>query len=407
MRILMLAPRAPYPADHGAALRNLYLLKWLSRAHEVSLVSFGNPSDSGVIRALEEYARRVRLVTPPRRSASRRLWSLAASREPDLADRLWSPALVRCLQELLEATAFDLVQIEGLEMYGLWAGACAGRHGVGPVVVLDEHNAEYSLQQTASQVSRRAGAWLPAFYSLVQARRLRRYEQRACQTVHGVVTVSEDDQRSLKVLYPRLRSCVVPNGIDTTHYVARDRQTDGATVLFIGKMDYRPNLDAVRWLCAEIWPSVRAALPNARLLVVGRDLGPGIRALAPIPGVEIIGGVPDERPWFDRADALVVPMRMGSGVRLKVLQAMAMGVPVVSTSLGVAGVDVENGRDFLLADSAGDFGRQIIRLLKNPALGRALGDSARELARARYDWRAIVPALNDFYEELTGAPSSR
>jgi sugar transferase (PEP-CTERM/EpsH1 system associated) len=407
MRILMLTPRAPYPADHGAALRNLYLLKSLSRRHEVTLMTFGNPADVAAIHVLQEYARRVRVVPPPRRSPWSRLVALGISRQPDLARRLWSPALVARLRETLEESTFDLVQIEGLEMFGLWSGARAGRRGIGPLVVLDEHNAEYTLQHTAGQVSLRARAWLPALYSFVQARRLRRYEQQACRAVHGVVMVSKVDEESLRLLYPQLRACVVPNGVDTTHYFAGDRQTDGATVLFIGKMDYRPNLDAINWFCATIWPAVRAALPKARLLIVGRDVSPELQPLARVPGVEIVGAVPDERPWFDRSDLLVVPMRMGSGVRLKVLQAMAMGVPVVSTSLGMTGVDAGDGTHYLLADTPKEFARQIIRALEDPSLRQTLGHEARKLVCERYDWQVIVPRLDHFYEELTGVSGSR
>ncbi|HVC32670.1 MAG TPA: glycosyltransferase [Chloroflexota bacterium] len=407
MRILMLTPRAPYPADHGAALRNLSLLKWLSRRHEVSLMTFGNPDDTNVAHVLQEYARRVRVVPPPRRSRLHRLIGLGASRQPDLARRLWSPVLVARLREMLEQFAFDLVQIEGLEMFGLWAGACAGRRGIGPIVVLDEHNAEYSLQHTTWQVSLRARDWLPAFYSLVQAQRLRRYERQACRTVHGVIMVSTADEASLRSLYPQVRSCVVPNGVDTTHYCAGGRETDGATVLFIGKMDYRPNVDAIRWFCSDIWPAVRTEIPHARLLVVGRDLGPEHQPLAKVPGIQLVGAVPDERPWFDRSDLLVVPMRMGSGTRIKVLQAMAMGVPVVSTVLGISGVTAVNGSHYLLADSAAEFARQIVVALKNPALRRALGETARQLASEQYDWTTIAPRLDHFYEELIGVSGSR
>ncbi|MGH2461906.1 MAG: glycosyltransferase [Chloroflexota bacterium] len=407
MRILMLAPHTPYPADHGAALRNLYLLKWLSRRHEVSLVAFGNPSDLGVTRVLQEYARRVQVVAPPQRSPLRRLVALGTSRQPDLVRRLWSPDLIASLRSTLEQSIFDLVQIEGLEMFGLWAGACAGRRGIGPVVVLDEHNAEYSLQHTAWKVSLRARAWLPALYSLIQARRLRQYEQNACRSVHGVVMVSTSDEQSLRALYPRLRACVVPNGVDTTHYFAGERKGDGATVLFIGKLDYRPNVDAINWLCFEIWPAVRAAIPHARLLIVGRDLGRAGQVLAQVPGVEIVGAVPDERPWFDRSDLLAVPMRMGSGVRLKVLQAMAMGVPVVSTSLGMAGVDAVDGVNYLRADRASEFAAKIVAALRDPALRNALGENSRRLACEQYDWQAVAPRLDHFYEELTGAQGSR
>jgi glycosyltransferase involved in cell wall biosynthesis len=402
MRVLMLAPRAPFPADHGAALRNFYLLRWLSRQHEVSLVAFGNPADTAAMRVLQEYAREVVILSPPRWTLPERMVTLFVSLEPDLARRLWSPAFVEQVRRRLERSSFDLVQIEGLEMYGLWEGARTGRHGVGPLVVLDAHNAEYSLQDSAWRVSLRAGQWLPALYSFIQARRLRRYEQRACRAVHGVVVVSGEDEAALRALYPPLRACVVPNGVDTGRYASGPREVDGETLLFIGKMDYRPNIDAISWFTAEIWPLIRGRRPRARLLIVGRDLRPEYQRLARLDGVEIIGAVPDERPWFDRASALIVPMRMGSGVRLKVLQAMAMGVPVISTPLGVAGIGGRDGEHYLLARTAVEFADRTVRVLEEPALGAALGASARELVRSRFDWQVILPRLDDFYHELAG-----
>ena len=403
MRLLMLLPRAPFPADHGTALRNFYLLKWLGAHHDVTVVAYGDPNSRKVKEALGQHTRAVHLVPFPHRTIAQRLLGLVTSKEPDLAKRLWSGQFVNRLRALLAEQSFDIVQIEGLEMFGLWASASSRRHGTGPIIVLDEHNAEYALQESARAISHRQGHWVGALYSLIQTQRLIGYEREACRCAHGVVAVSQDDAAALAALCPSIKPAIVPNGVDTALFQGQRSETDGKTVFFIGKMDYRPNVDAVEWFCQAVWPSVRQERPEARFRIVGRDPTARVASLSKVPGVEVIGEVPDERPEFTRADVMVVPMRMGSGVRLKVLQSMAMGVPLVSTSLGIAGIPAQSGREYLRADSGPDFARCVLQLLSDREVKSTLRRSARELVCREFDWRVIVPRLESFYAKLVEA----
>jgi glycosyltransferase involved in cell wall biosynthesis len=403
MRLLMLMPRAPYPADHGAALRNFYLMKWLGSHHDVSVVAYGDPGNYKVKQVLEGYVRDVHLVPPPRRSMIQRLTGMVTSREPDLAKRLWSQPYVDVLRSLLARQMFDVVQIEGLEMFRLWTTASDGRQGTGPIIVLDEHNAEYVLQESARRISLGQGKLGPALYSLIQARRLRRYEREACRIADGVIAVSKDDAAALAALCPTLNLAIIPNGVDTTLYQRRRCETTGQRVLFIGKMDYRPNVDAVEWFCRAVWPLVRQERPDARFRIVGRDPTARVQALGQIPGVEVMGEVSDERPEFEQADLLVVPMRMGSGVRLKVLQSMAMAVPLVSTSLGMSGVPARPGVEYVRADAAPDFARGVVQVLGDSRLRGLLGEAGRRLVCQEFDWRVIMPRLDILYNTLVEA----
>ncbi len=392
----MLVPRVPYPPDHGAALRNWQILRWLGARHEVTLLGFGDPARAS---ALAAHARRVEVVAPPRRSLLHRLRCFATSKEPDLVRRLWSPELAGRLSSLVRTTTFDLVQIEGLEMHRFWKGL--GEVTDRATVVLDEHNAEYALQESAWQASLRQLSLAGAAYSLIQAHRLRAYERQAGEAAQGVVVVSREDELALRALSPRLRLTVIPNGVDPTFYAPEASSADGTTVLFIGKLDYRPNVDAVEWLVAEIWPRVRRAEPRARLWIVGRDPLPRVRRLGQAPGVEVVGGVSDERPWFRQSTVLVVPMRMGGGVRLKVLQALAMGTPVVSTPAGIAGVDARDGEHYLLGRSAPELADCLLRALADRRLRCRLAEAGRALVGERYDWRVILPRFDELYREIT------
>jgi len=398
VRILMLAPRVPYPPDHGAALRNLYLLRWLGVRHEVTLAGFGNPNDEEASRALRQSAHRVEIVPPPRRGPTDRLRVLFGSIGADLAYRLWSPAMIGRLRALLAEETYDAVQIEGLEMVALWNAA---RGDSRAAVIFDEHNAEYVLQASAYLASRAAGDWPGAVYSWIQAGRLRRFERQTLRSARRVIAVSEQDRAALRRLAPDVQPALIPNGVDTGYYTPLERVASHQVVLFIGKLDYRPNLDAMDWLTSQIWPRVRAAAPSARLLIVGRDAPARILRVGGRDGIEVIGPVADEREWFARADVLAVPMRMGSGVRLKVVQAMATGTPVISTTLGMSGVGARDGVHASLADTAEEFAARTVEALENPKLRADLARNGRELVVREFDWHVLLPELDRIYQSIT------
>jgi glycosyltransferase involved in cell wall biosynthesis len=331
----------------------------------------------------------------------RRIVDLATSTQPDLARRLWAPEMVSAVEGVLQESRFELVQVEGLEMYSVWQSAHHACRTV-PAVVLDEHNAEFALQASVASASWRDHAWPGAIYSTVQARRLRRYERDACGAVDGIVTVSKADESALRAIRPDARSTVVPNGVDVAHFEPPSRREPGERVLFIGKMDYRPNVDAVEWLCRDIWPLVRRQVPTATLDVVGRDPLPRIKRLSDADGVTVVGEVPDERDWFQQATLLVVPLRMGSGVRLKVLQAMATATPIVSTCLGMAGTLASEGTHYLGGETAEEIAGQVIVALRDGDRRSRLAGAALGLAREHYDWNVVLPGLDHFHRQIVG-----
>jgi glycosyltransferase involved in cell wall biosynthesis len=284
-----------------------------------------------------------------------------------------------------------------LEMvaYGFWLRERFRAQGrCFPAIVLDEHNAEYLLQRRAAEIYRQAGRRLPSLYARVQAHRLERYESSACQAVDVVVAVSAEDRQALLNLVPEARISVVPNGVDTDAYAPLPAGPVSAApmLVFTGHMGFRPNVDAVQWFCDAIWPRIRAEVPQARLQIVGRDPTPAVRALDVYPGVEVTGPVPDDRPYIGRADLYVLPMRFGGGIRLKLLQALSMARPMVSTSMGAEGVEgLVDGQHLFLADQAESFALRAVQLLRDPSLQRRFGQAGRELVVAGYDWRVLVP----------------
>jgi glycosyltransferase involved in cell wall biosynthesis len=411
VNILFLTPQLPYPPRQGTAIRNWGLIRRLAARHVLTLVSFGEPGQAPDAPELAAACPRVITLPTPRRTPGDRLRTLL-SPHPDLARRLWSPGFARALAGLLRDSAFDVIQIEGLEMAPylpalqealLHAPRFIAEHPVGtPHTVYDAHNAEHVLQRRAFAADvRQPARWPAALYSWLQIPRLRKFEASVCRAADAVTCVSEEDAAALRQLVPALRPVVVPNGIEVADYAEhapRAAQTPARlTLVFTGKMDYRPNLDAVLWFAGEILPRIRAARPEAQLVVVGQKPPERLLKLNGRNGVVITGAVEDVRPFIAGAAVYVAPLRMGGGTRFKLLQAMALARPIVSTTVGAEGFAVRSGRELLLADSPAGFAAEVLALLDDPARAAALGRAGQAFVRAGYDWSAITPKLEAVY----------
>ncbi len=404
-KILVLTPQLPYPPHQGTTIRNYNLIAGLARRHEVHLLSFGEP-DASRGTPLEHLCRSVQVVRPPQRSMRQRLKGLFFSRLPDMAQRLPSAQFRAALAATLEREKPDVVEVEGIELAQYLFSVAASRAGRNhPLLVFDDHNAEYVLQQRAFETdARHPRRWIGAAYSFVQWRRLRGYERRACCTADRVVVVSAADAESLRRLVPGLEPIIVPNGVDMDYYTASVPFSQdwagpgGGDLIFTGKMDFRPNVDAVLWFAQEVLPLIRRESPETRLWVVGKDPHPRLACLANDPAVVLTGHVEDVRPYITGAAVYVVPLRIGGGTRLKVLEAMAMGKAIVSTTLGCEGFDLVPGQELVIADTPADLAAAVLTLLRDPARRERLGRAARRFAGSRYDWQIIVPRLERVYE---------
>jgi len=421
-RVLILTPQFPYPPHQGTTIRNYNLIAGLALHHEVHLLSFGDPEKSQVT-PLAGLCRSVQVVQPPQRTTRQRLAGLLFSRLPDMAQRLPSAEFRAALEATLERLDPDVLQVEGIEMaqYLLQvAGRRAGQKR--PLLIFDDHNAEYVLQQRACETdARQLWPWgrdgdeldrpnspgatgsgrrlAGAVYSLIQWQRLRGYERRACLTADRVVAVSEADAHALRALLPDLDPVVVPNGVDVDFYSAPIPPLSGrpgpepCDLVLTGKMDFRPNVDAALWFAYQVLPLIRREAPNVRFWIVGQNPHSRLEPLSADPAVELTGWVEDVRPYIAAAAAYVVPLRIGGGTRLKVLEAMAMGKAIVSTTLGCEGFEVLGGQELLIADDPAGFAAAVLQLIRQPELRERLGGAARRFAGSRYDWRMIVPRL--------------
>jgi glycosyltransferase involved in cell wall biosynthesis len=378
----------PDPPDAGAKLRNLALLRLLATDHEVDAIAFGPEGEQA---RLQELVRKAVVIAPPGRPSAQRLLDALSSPEPDMARRLWSPRFAANVRQRLAETTYDVVQAEGIEMAPYLSGAPPHLR------VYDAHNAETLLQRRACEAALRRRDLRAALYSRLQWRRLARFEARVVGRCCRTLAVSYHDANQLEALAPGARIDVVPNAIDVASYPFRQPTAhDAPNLLFVGKLDYRPHVESLRWLVEAVLPQV----PRARLFAVGANPPRWlVKAGQRDDRVAVTGAVPDERPYLARSAALLLPLEVAAGSRLKALVAMASGVPIVSTAIGMEGLDAEAGEHFLKADDlqADTWGTLLAELLGNPERRLRLARNARRLVESCYDWSAIAPALRAAY----------
>lgn len=404
MRILFLCSSLPYPAQGGGALRTLGIVRGLAEAgHDVHLLCFHDNTIAVEATPFAAWGIQVTTVTPPERGMADRLRALALSAQPDIAGRLESAEFRTQLARLLSSTAFDIVQFQGLEMAIYLAQV--RRQQPKARLVYDAFNAEYVLQRRIAEVDRDNLRRLPAaVYSRIQAQRLYHFERTICAAADAVIAVSPEDAEALKPLRPDGQIHLLPNGIYVDDYVIPRQTLDLGqhALVFTGKMDYRPNVDAMLWFTQSVLPGIIERRPDVKLYIVGQKPHGSLQALSENRHVEITGWVPEVQPFLHSAAVYVAPLRMGAGTRLKILEAMASACAVVATSVAAAGLVQEAQQALVLADSEQAFSDAVVRLLENPSERDTQGQAAQEAVRHHYDWSALLPCLLKIHQDIAG-----
>jgi glycosyltransferase involved in cell wall biosynthesis len=403
LSILYVSPIPASPPRFGAQARIHGLMTHLARRHELAAVmQFDNEFDVEECRnAMQPYCRDLVLVPRPYvgeglRKRLLQLQSLASTRswERRLAG---VPEMKRALDRILRAKRFDLVNLE-FSVLGEYDLRQAPPNERLPRLVVDSHNIDYQLSR---QYARAGRSLAHRVYAGVNWRKLRREELGTYRNADGVYLCSAEDERRLLDVIPGAQTAVIPNAADVEYYQPRptDPPPDGRTVVFFGLLSYAPNVDAVIYFVQKIWPRVAEAHPEARFKIIGGRPPRSLQLLAG-PRVELTGFVPDLRPHLAAAAAVVVPLRLGGGTRLKIVEAMAMGKAIVSTPLGAEGIEAIPGRDLLVEEQPEAFVDAVNRLLGDPGLAARIGQSGRSLAVERYSWSGAARALESFYRGI-------
>lgn len=394
LHVLVLSARLPFPPRWGFGTRVYHLSRQLAAHHDVTLLTYAGAADAANVERLrEEFAVEVVIRDQPSSRAKRanQLRSLA-SHVPYDSRATYSRPMQQLIDRVAAERRVDVVQLEStlLSLFRLPEEA----H-----VIVDEHNVDYEYYRRMRENER--SLLRRAFYRLEEFR-FQRFEQQCWREVDGCVMTSEREAEIVRAVAPGTPTIGVPNGVDVDYFSPSADQVEPRTIVFNGTLDYRPNLDGAEFLVKQILPRLRERFPEVRVFLVGRgsqaDLA-GFRG----PGVEVTGEVPDVRPYLGRAAVVTVPIRTGSGTRLKVVEGLAMGRPMVSTTLGCEGVSVRDGEHLLIADSADRFAGAVMQLFDEPEYGATLGRAGRAKMVEEYSWEYAGELLESLYQDVLGA----
>ncbi|HBB67274.1 MAG TPA: hypothetical protein DCZ93_08230 [Elusimicrobia bacterium] len=393
MRILFLAP---FPCTQPLlpnTVRPFHWLKHLARRHEVTFVCFADPGGSVVLPAGLSSRSRV-IVRRPRTGLAARAANLFGRRPYFLGDQFRSAEMFKAVGELCSGAAFDVVHCSSIAM-AQYVPPAAGR-----IKILDgvDCNARNTLQQAGFPLGIRH-----RFLAWVDWRKLRAYEPEQYRRFDAGLLASPQDRDFLLGINAGLPLRVLPNGVDLDYFKPErvPEPTKRPEVVFAGPLSYPPNRDAVAFFCSEVLPLVLKKRPEIIFRVLGRTGGaePATRGAAP-GSVVFSGHVPDVRPYLTAAAAVVCPLRMGTGIKNKVLEAMAMGKAVVMTPVAAEGVNAAAGKDYLCASSAPELAAALLKALSEPGLAAGLGVSARKAVEAGHGWESLASKLESIYEEI-------
>ena len=404
-RILFLTQVLPYPLNAGPKVRGYHMLRYLAGQHEVTLVSFIRPDDAAdAIAHLSGICRAVHTV-PMQRSTWRNLKAGGKglfTGLPIVMARDEIEEMQALVRRLASSKSFDLVHADQLSMsaYGL----LAAHEGALPAL-LDEHNAIYLLTQRMITDERN---WARRAVIAREARAFARYEARTCLAYDAVLTVTTEDRQHLLALYSpeqqealREKFAVVPISVDPDEIRAVPHCAGATpTVLHVGTMFWPPNVAGVLWFVREVLPLIHRRLPEARFVVVGKAPPPEVQALSADPRIIITGYVAELEPYLAEADAFVVPLHAGGGMRVKILDAWLWGLPIVSTPIGAEGIELQDGENIMLAEDAPAFADTVVRLLTDEGLNQRLRTAGRAWVKETYAWRAVYRRVDQVYAKL-------
>jgi len=361
----------------------------------VTYLHFADPGQPALTRKDLPFCRGVEAIPKPAAYGALKMARGIVGRSPLPVLNYTSDEMSRAVARLTAGAAnFDLVHLDSIHMIR-YAGSSAR-------VVYDWHNIESeALRRYSATVASRPRRW----YAKQTAAKLEALEGEILRNAFGHVVCSGREREQLIATTPKARIAVVENGVDTGYFAGASGGSGQRDIVFVGTMDYYPNVEAASSFARNIWPRLRDTLPESRLMIVGANPTPQVRALRDIAGVTVTGTVPDVRPYYRDALAAIVPLRTGGGTRLKILEAMAAGVPVVSTPLGAEGLAVTSDRDILLVepDDAAGWARHLSQLAQPSARRAEIVSQALELVRARYDWNTLGQKLWDTYAGWMGS----
>ena len=407
MNVVILDGDVSYPPTSGKRLRTLHLMLGLASRHHITYIARGNGDAVANEQArgyLADKGIDARIIDAPvaRKKGvgfyARLLVNLFAGTPYSVTSHS-SDAIRRAVHEFAAKNVVDLWQVE-------WSGYLYALRGLEkPLhempIVMQAHNVDALIWQRYHEAERNV---FKRMYIAEQWRKFHRFEADAFRAVRRVVAVSAEDAALARRWYGVDNVDVVDNGVDVSYFCNVRPREGSRSILYLGALDWRPNLDALDLLLGEIFPNVHRRLPDARLVIVGRNPPPSLRRrVEALPGVELHADVPDVRPFMESSAVMAVPLRIGGGSRLKILESLAAGLPVVSTRVGAEGLAIRPGQDYTLADTPVEMADRLVECLTSPAPYRRQAEQGRDIVASRYDWSTLADRLDRVWERAVAA----
>jgi len=408
MKILFLTQIVPFPPDAGPKVKTYHVLRALiNQGYSVTLVSFVRPEEETHVPALEKICKEVHAV-PIRRSRLADIGYMLRSYltgRPFLIERDDLSPMQDTVNRLLQDGDFHFIHADQLTMVQFAVRGAAVFPGKKPKVIFDAHNAVWTIVERMQENDR----WFLKPVLGVEAKRVKRYEGELLKTVDHVLAVTDVDRAGLEeaLNFSNVKKgdriapiTIVPIAVDTKQLQPIERKPASKNIITLGTLHYPPNADGIRWFFNEVFPLVRKRIPDVTLTIIGKNPPQDfLDAAARYPeAIEITGYVPELPPYLEQSAVMVVPVRAGGGMRVRILEAFAYAMPVVTTTIGLEGIKAELEEDVLVADTAENFADRVCDLLENIPLQEKLSANGRKLAQTKYDWQVILSGMMAIYE---------
>ena len=374
------------------------MAKNIAEKHQVTLLSFlWNDQQVPAAKELEKYFHKVITVKIKKPSKLRFLQESISnifSFSPLVIHKYFSNEMKNRLIELLNEEKFDVIHFDHLHMaqYRIYVKI--------KITILDEHNIEYIIWDRYCETE---SNFLKKAFLIWQRKKMKDYEKNIVQRFHLCLTVSTQDMQILKTLSPNTDVTVINNGVDINYFRSFKENEEPYSLVFTGSMNWLPNEDAMVYFINDIYPLIKKSVPDVKLYIVGHSPTAKINRITVNQNITVTGLVRDVRPYLNRSQVFIVPLRIGGGTRLKILEAMAMQKPVVSTAIGHEGINILHNENIITADNPEDFANSIINLFNNQQLRNKLGENGRKLVEKEYSWGTISSILEEKYIKLLNA----
>lgn len=396
MRILFLTPYLPYPLNNGGLIRVHHLLVNLGEKHDVTAICMEPDNDAQAkgISVIEGHGVTVKTVPVAnnQKKELKRLYQLLSlvSSKPYQYKQYHSNAMQNAISEHLGSNNYDLLMVEFSQMgyYDLDTNIPS---------FVDQHNVEYEIMHRTFETEKSPLRRLLAYS---EWKKYYKHEIENCEKFIGCLTTSQRDAEILQQRSPNMECHVIPNGVDSEFFKSSHTEIDPNMVLFTGTISYYPNTEGIVWFYKNVWPLIVEKKPNATFCIAGKSPPPEVQAIAESdPAVTATGMVDDMRDYYNKAAVVVVPLRVGGGTRLKILEGMSMSKAIVSTSIGAEGINHTNGQDILLKDTPEEFSNAVLEVMADSTLRETLENGGRKLVESQYDWRAVTDKLSSVFEQ--------